>query len=216
MDHPQASLEVQFALYIDPVTEANGSVRNGLAGTLPVVVTVRRPGLDLSARYLRQRAESLGSETEAQKVRTAQLFTGLLKEQHLMATQGTLYAYRYADWLPALLRSALVSESGLVLNAGEGDWAVRVNAMAGMLTLPIDQEYATAVAQNLSHPEWPVRLMAVYLLASVPGKDFGRVLDWVARNDTSDLLRSMAVALNATTPQAGSLGTDGIARAQGP
>ena len=210
LDHPQASLDIQFTLYVDPVAGDDGSLRNKVGSIQPVVVSVRRTGMDLSARYLRNRAESIPSAQEAQNVRTAQLFTGLLKEQHVMAQRGTLYAYRYADWMPALLGSALTDEPGLVLNTGDGDWIVRVNTMAGMLSIPIDRDRATAVARNLSHPEWPVRLMAVYLLAGVPGKDFDRVLDWMAQSDTNDLVRSMAIALRAAPPKTSSPQPGGV------
>jgi hypothetical protein len=63
--------------------------------------------------------------------------------------------------------------------------------------MPIDQELAAVVARNLNHPKWPVRLMAVYLLAKSPGSNFGRVLDWVAQYDGSELVRSIAMSLQA-------------------
>ncbi|MHC4519466.1 MAG: tetratricopeptide repeat protein, partial [Planctomycetota bacterium] len=143
LDHPQASLDVQFTLYADPVTAGDGIVRNRIAGIESAVVSVRRSGMDLSGQYVRNRSESIASGQESQKVRTAQLFTGLLREQHAMARHGTLYAYRSAEWLPGLLRSSLLTEPGLLLNTGEGDWVVRVNTMAGLLAVPLDQELAT-------------------------------------------------------------------------
>ena len=114
-----------------------------------------------------------------------------------MAERGTLYRHRYAEWLPEFLRSALVSESGLLLGEGEGEWIVKVNTMADMLSMPIDRELATVVARNLNCPEWPVRLMAVYLLATGTGGDFEKVLDWVAQQDNNELVRSMAVVLRS-------------------
>jgi hypothetical protein len=133
-------------------------------------------------------------------MRTAQLFTGLLKEQHVMAEQGLLYPYRYADWLPNMLRSALVGDSGLLTATGVDEWPVTANTLADMLSMPIDAELATVVAKNLNHPKWPVRLMAMYLLAYSPGDDFGKVLDWVAQNDANELVRSMALALRSGLP----------------
>jgi tetratricopeptide (TPR) repeat protein len=205
LDHPQASLDIRFTLYADPVATAEGALANKLAGVAPAVVTVRRPGMELSAQYVRNRSESIASGQEAQKLRTALLFTGLLKEQNVMARRGPLYAYQNAEWLPGLLRSSLVGEPGLLLNSGDGDWVVRVNAMAGLLTMPIDRELATVVAKNLNHDQWPVRLMAVYLLASIPDNDFRPVLDWVAQNDASEFVRSMAIALRPVEPPAQSL-----------
>jgi len=205
LDHPQASLDLEFTLYVDPVTSADGSVHNRLAELEPVTVTVRRPGLDLSGQYVRNRFKSLASGQNAQKLRTAQLFAGLLKEQAVMAERGTLYRHRYAEWLPEFLRSALVSESGLLLGEGKEEWIVKANTMSDMLSMPIDRELATVVARNLNCPEWPVRLMAVYLLATGAGGDFEKVLDWVAQQDSNELVRSMAVVLRTSQPRVSSV-----------
>ncbi len=195
LDYPQANLEIQFTLYLDPVTTPEGLVRNGIADLEPVTIAVRRPKVDVTAAYVRSRVDSLSSEQEAQKVRTSQLFTGLLREQHAMARHGTLYPYRYAAWLPDLLRSALLKESGLLLSQDERDWPVKVNATADLLSMPLDQELTAAAGRNLHHNQWPVRLMAVYLLGTTQGEDFDRVLDWMAGSDASDLIRAMAAAL---------------------
>lgn len=195
LNHPQANLTIEFTLYIDPVVDEDGSVRNRLADVQPVVVSVSRPGLDVTASYIRNRFNAVASGSEAQKIRTAQLFTGLLKEMDLMARRGTLYPYRYAEWLPKTLRSALVGDSGLLVDQGADGWAVKTLTMADMLSMPLDQDLAAAVAANLHDPHWPVRLMAVYLLAISDGRSFGQVLDWVARNDANDVVRSMAMAL---------------------
>jgi hypothetical protein len=120
-----------------------------------------------------------------------------------MAEHGTLYAFKYADWLPELLRSALMNSSGLLLCPGGQEWVVKVNTMADMVSLPIDQELANVVAKNLNHPQWPVRLMAVYLLANSPGNNFGNVLDWVAESDTSELVRSIAMSLQSALSTTG-------------
>jgi len=200
LDHPQASLGIELTLYVDPVTAEDGSVRNRLADLEPVKVSVRRLGLDLSGPYVRNRFNSIASGQEAQKLRTAQLFTGLLKEKQAMDRHGTLYAFRYADWLGELLRSSLLSESGLLLSEGQGQWVVKVNTMADMLSMTIDPELAAVVARDLNHPDWPVRLMAVHLLATGPEGDFDKVLDWVARQDSHELVRSLATVLRSARP----------------
>ena len=123
-----------------------------------------------------------------------------------MAEHGTLYPYRYKDWLPEFLRSSLVSSSGLLLSQGQGDWVVKVNTMADLLSMPLDQELATTVAKNLNHPQWPVRLMTVYLLAANHGESFRPVLDWVARQDSHELVRSIAMSLQSAPASAVSAG----------
>ncbi len=199
LTYPQASLEIQFTLYLDPVVTAGGAISNRLVDVKPVTVSVARPRVEITASYVRDRFNSISSGQEGQKTGTAQLFTGLLKEQYAMAEQGTLYPFKYAAWMPELLRSALLADSGLLLREGPEEWVVKVNTMACMLSLPLDQALATVVAKNLNHPQWPVRLMAVYLLAKSPGSDFGKVLDWVAQYDGSDLVRGIALSLQSAS-----------------
>ncbi|RPJ39450.1 MAG: hypothetical protein EHM35_02355 [Planctomycetaceae bacterium] len=197
--HPQASLEIQFTLYLDPVAAENGSINSRLTDLKPVKVTVKRPRVDLTASYVRNRFHAISSGQQGQKIGTAQLFTGLLKEQNTMAG-GTLYPFRYADWMPGLLRSAFTSDSGLLLGSGEEDWVVAVHAMADMLAMPLDAELTGALARNLNHPKWPVRMMAIYVLANGAGGGFQKVIDWFAQSDPSEYVRGMAVALRSDPP----------------
>jgi len=196
--YPQASLNIEFTLYLDPATNEQGTVTNRLVDIKPATVTIERPGVDLTAKYLRNRFNSISTGQTGQKVKTAQLFVGLLKEQHAMAQHGTIYRFKYADWMPSLLKSALLHESGLLLNPAEGEWVVKVQTLAEMLSLPLDHELTGAVAENLNNANWPVRLMVIYLLSKNPGADFNRVLDWVVKYDSTPLVRDMAVALGAT------------------
>jgi hypothetical protein len=119
MTYPQASLEIQFTLYLDPVQTGDGSLSNRLVDVKPVTISVTRPRVEITAGYVRDRYNAISSGQEGQKIRTAQLFTGLLKEQYAMGEQGTLYPFKYAQWLPELLRSALLADSGLLLREGE-------------------------------------------------------------------------------------------------
>jgi hypothetical protein len=200
LTYPQANLEIQFTLYLDPVAKETGEVCNRLVDVQPVTRTLSRPRAQITGDYVRNRFNAIASSQEAQRIQTALLFTGLLKEQHVMAEKGTLYAFQYADWLPSQLRLSLTSPSGLLLGGTDGQWAARVNTMADMLSMSLDQELAKAVLENLNRPQWPVRLMAVYLLAKSSAASAGSVLDWVAKNDKDDLVRSMALSLQSTSP----------------
>jgi len=195
---PQAALDLRFTLYLDPVITERGEVTNRLVDVKPVTVAVRRPRLSVTPDFVQGRLTTVASAQETQRIQTARLFTGLLKEQYLMAEKGTLYSFYYSDHLHGQLRSSLAGPAGLLLGGPESQWAVRVNAMADMLTMPLDQEVATAVAKNLNYPYWPVRLMAVYVLARSPTGGFGSVLDWVAQNDKDEMVRSMALSLQST------------------
>ena len=72
--------------------------------------------------------------------------------------------------------------------------------MAAMVGLPLNGKLINAVAENLNDSEWPVRLMALYLLAN-NNRNFSKVLDWTARYDSNALVREMAVALGGSEPE---------------
>lgn len=194
--HPQASLNIVFTLYLDPVVTGDGKVVNSIVSMAPAKLSVRRPGVELSGRYLRTQFNSISTARANQKIKTAQLFVGLLTEQQiLMSGRRPPYKLMYADWMPGMLKSALTHESGLLRNRADSEWEVKVNTMADMLYLSLDSDLAGAVAENLNSPNWPVRLQAIYLLAKSPESKSQKVLDWSAKYDPDVLVRNMAVAL---------------------
>ncbi len=191
LTYPQASLDIEFTVYLDPVITADGKLTNRLPGVKPAKVLVKRPGIELTGKFLQNRLSSLTKGRLGQKIKTAKLFTGLLMEQHAMAERELPYKLMSADWMPALLKSALIH------NLIRDGWVAKVHTMAGMLSLPLDYELTSAVAENLNDTYWPARMMAIYLLAKRQDSDFGKVLDWTAKYDSSKLVRDMAIALGA-------------------
>ena len=197
LTHPQASVEIEFTLYLDPVTDDQGRMTNSIRDLKPAKLIVKRPGIKLTGRFLRNRLSSLTKGRHGQKIKTAQLFTGLLLEQHAMANREPLYKFMYADWMPALLKSALLHN----LTYDVDDWVTKVHIMADMTSLPLDYEMINTLSENLNDTHWPVRLMAVYLLAKNKNSSFAKVLDWTAKYDSSKLVRDMAIALGAVVPE---------------
>ncbi len=190
--HPQASLEMEFTLYLDSVTLRDGTVANRIEDIIPATAGIERPGINLTAQFLRARLNSLKRRRQGQN--TAQLFAGLLMEQHFMTNREPSYPYKYSDWMPDML------ESGLVYNLANDDWVSRVYTMNAMLGLPLDFELMEAASENLTDENWSVRMMALYLLAKNESSNFGRVLDHTAKYDQDKLVRDMAVALGGTAP----------------
>lgn len=101
----------------------------------------------------------------------------------------------YADWMPAMLKSALLH------NLTDDDWVVKAHTMSSMLSLPLDYELTEALAENLNDTHWPVRTIAIYLLAKNQGSNFAKVLDWTVKYDSNKSVRDMAIALGATIPE---------------
>jgi hypothetical protein len=196
LSYPQASLDIEFTLYLDPVMTDDGRIANRLTHVQPTGARVRRPGFKLTGKDLMDRFNSISRAPVEQKIKTAQLFTGLMTEQHEMSKRKLPYRVMYADWAADLMRSALLHESGLLRNPAENEWVVKVHTMAEMLSLPLDHELISAVAENLNDAKWPVRMMAIYLLANRADGRFDKVLDWAAKNDRSKSVRDLAIALS--------------------
>ncbi|MBP8304067.1 MAG: hypothetical protein KBE04_08070 [Phycisphaerae bacterium] len=190
---PQASLKLEFYVHWDPPAEASTRGARMAVAIPPSTLTIARPRFDLTATDLRSRFSALAVADSRQRVETAGLFVGLLKEQHRMATQGVLYNLKFAEWMPGLLKTSLTHDSGLLLHPGPDEWVTQVHSMADLVGLPLDLEISQAVARNLHDPRWPVRLMALVLLAGNDG-GFRQVLDWTSKYDVHPLVRDMALA----------------------
>jgi len=193
--YPQASLDIEFILYLDPVVANDDKITNRLVNIQPSRLSIKRPGIKLTGISIRNEFNSISTASINQKIKIAELFTGLLKEQYAMSNRTPPYRFLYADWMNSLLKSALSHKSGLLLNPADDEWVVKVYTMADMLSLPMDHELISAVAENMNNTKWPVRLMAVYLLSTIPDSQFGQVLDWTAKNDPNKNVRDMAVVL---------------------
>jgi hypothetical protein len=68
------------------------------------------------------------------------------------------------------------------------------------LSNPFDTELIHDISENLNHDKWPVRLMAMYLLAKDQPESFQKVLDWTSQHDAQAFNRRMALALGARKP----------------
>ena len=69
--------------------------------------------------------------------------------------------------------------------------------MAEMQHLPLDYELVQAVGDNLENSSWPVRMTAMYLLATTQQGKFDKVLERAATYDSHERVREMAIALGA-------------------
>jgi len=187
--YPQASVEIEFTLYLDPVIDDQGAVTNRMRDLEPTRLTVKRSGVDLTKKYLQHRIASLRAGQQSQKIQTSQLLTGLLMEQYAMANRGPLYEFMYADWMPDSLKNALIN------SLKDYDWVVKTNTMADMASLPLDYKMIKVMSDNLNDSDWPVRLMAIYVMAKNRTSNFANVLNWIAENDSNEFVRNMAFAL---------------------
>lgn len=192
--HPQASVDIEFTLYLDPVTTDQGQIVSRIPGLKPTTVTIKRHKIEIIDSFLKNRISSLTNGQPGQKIKTAQLFIGLLLEEHAMAGIEPPYKFTYNDSMPSVLKSALLH------SLAYDDWAVKINIMTDMISLPMDYQFINTLSENLNDTHWPVRLMAIYLLAKNQDSSFTKVLDWTAKYDSSKFVRNMAVALGGTPP----------------
>ena len=173
---PQAAIEIKLSGYIDPVVDANGTLTNYYPDVKAAELTIRRRPVQLNSRYLQSRLESLNKGRQGQKIISAKLFAGLLREQNAM--QQNLVNYEYSQTEPSLLDSAL----SRVLT--DSDWTVKLQSTAELTDVPLDYELTNALAGNLNDEYWPVRLITLFVLGRSQGVGFEKVLNWTAENDT--------------------------------
>lgn len=192
--HPQASLEIDLTLQLDPPQEGEGGIEFDGLRLAPVRQTIRRRGVELTRDFLMQRLDGVARGKEGQKYRSAELFTGLLAEQYAARQQKVEYRYVRAE--PELLLDAVRRL------LADQDWLIRLQTLATFtdVALPMEHSLISTLSENLSHDRWPVRMMALYVLSQKESNNFESVLNWTARYDPYPLNRQMAVALGGTPP----------------
>lgn len=188
-NHPQAAIGIEFTLYLDPV-QIDNKIQNKLADIKPIVFRVARLSTPITTRILKQRINSFTKGQVEQKLNTVKLFAGLLKEKQDLQSHKFRYKHVSAEWMPSLLKSIIKKA------IQDQDWQVRTLTMTQIIGIELDQELLAAVAKNLNDEHWPVRLMAVYLLAS-ENYNFQQVLNWKAKYDTNPFVRQLATAMGA-------------------
>jgi tetratricopeptide (TPR) repeat protein len=186
--HPQADLNLEIKVYLDPQENDGGSVVS-LLGAEPIKVIVKRRSLALDTLYLQQRFDALKSGKQGQKIKSVQLFAGLLAEQQRLAGMKNRYKFLYCE--PGLLTSAMAK---CLL---EDDWVLKVHTMAALQDVNLDYRLIDAISAQLDYKDWPVRLISVFTLAEKQGGGFQEVVKWVNSNDSSPLVKDMTAELMA-------------------
>jgi tetratricopeptide (TPR) repeat protein len=186
--YPQASVKIEFTVYLDPI-EKNQQIVNNLRDIAPIQAVIQRPGVTVTRDFLMQRLEALSKGQEGQRFRAVELLAGLLAEQKAFQSNPPAYRYMQVDQtlLVDTVRKALLDDN----------WKIRVQTMDSLMTLSIPLEYGMVreLSSNLNHEKWPVRMMAMLVLAKAQPGSFDKVLEWAAQYDPYLLNRRMAKAL---------------------
>lgn len=194
MTYPQADVAIHFTAYLDPIVSPSGKIESRIKTAEPIHAEIRRRGVALSRNFLLQRLDVLSKGQSGQKYQAASLFTGLLAEQKAFSLSHADFKHVQVD------ESLLVDAVRKILV--DKDWKIRVHTLNRLfsLSVPIDEGMMGEVSENLNHDEWPVRLMAMYLLAKAQPESFRKVLDWTCQHDVHAINRRMAFALGAQEP----------------
>ncbi len=194
MTYPQASLELEFTVYLDPVVHEDGRIANALDGTAPARTVLQRRGISVTRDFLMQRLDALAKGQEGQKIQAVGLFAGLLAEQEAFGRGQEKYPCTNVE--TTLLIDAVRR------SLADDNWRLRIHTMDAINTVVIPADYALveSLSANLNHSQWPVRFMAMYTLSRMQGEPFKPVLDWKAQNDPNPYNRRLAVALGGKEP----------------
>ncbi len=187
--YPQASVDIKFTVYLDPIVDEKGELKSSLNSVGQIVKTVKRSGVDLNKKYLMNRLTDLSNGSFEQKINAGRLFAGLFSEQYANTGLQSRYSFVSVD------RSLVVS--AIRKNLSDDDWKVKAAAISFLLDFrpPMDFEITKVVSQDLNDPEWPVRLAALYMLYKTQGDTFMRVVGWKAKNDENLNVRRIGEVL---------------------
>ncbi|MBW8034647.1 MAG: hypothetical protein FVQ79_03030 [Planctomycetes bacterium] len=190
--YPQASLNIEFTLYFDPIVTATGKITNRIDKLEPLKAKFARPGAEITRRSLMRSQKMIAKGQFKQKIRAGQLFAGLLLEQDIQKKIKLPYQAVKVD------RALLVR--AVKRSLADDNWSVGIQMMSTLMnfTPPFDYDIIHGVSGKLNSPQWPVRLLAVYFLDKAQGENFKSVLDWTRQNETSEIVRKMITALGGT------------------
>ncbi len=191
LSHPQASLNIRFTAYLDPVTTPGGKTVSAIPGIMPATADIERPRAEITQDYLQNRFNSLSQGRQGPKVKAAQLFAGLLMESTDAAKSQTSYKFTSTEHMNTMLESALAQ------SLTDSDWVVRTESMAAIAKLPLDYKLTNAISAGLNDQHWPARMTAIWLLAQKQDDNFRKVIDHTAQYDDRDFVRNMAIAFGA-------------------
>jgi len=194
ISHPQASLNIRFTAYLDPIASPDGKVTSAIPGIMPAIIDLERPRTEINQDFLQNRFNSLSQGRQGPKIKAAQLFAGLLLENQDDAAFQTGYSFTTTQRMNSMLKSALVQ--GL----NDSDWVVKTHSISSISDLPLDFQLTNAVSSGLQDQHWPTRMMAVWVLAQKGNYNFAKVLDHLAEYDENEFVQRMAIALGAKTP----------------
>lgn len=194
--HPQANLLIDFTVYVDPVVTKGAGIRNAMGFIKPETNTIARQKVNVLRDSLITQLNYISSGQVKQRIKGIRLFAGLLSEYYESQTPAGLSYPAIPIDLP-LLNSAL--RKGL----NDEDWTVRFHTMAALIEMgrKIEFSFVRRISELLNSDYWAERLMALYLLNSTQGPEFGQVIDWVQQNDSEEVVRDYAAALKKSEPK---------------
>lgn len=200
---PQQLQRVTVRALLDPVRTAGGAWQQGPAGIQLDPVYFNRLPAAGGRETVNVLYAALQGKAQTSPRRAAEVLAELLSEQQ-RAALGRL-SYRPTpipvEQLTRGLIAALRSES----------WEVRVRALDGLLLAGLDRALLAAAEENLNHPHWLVRLMAVRFFGQRQIEPGAATLQQFAESDENELVRAMAASFQAAESEAGAAGGNGTA-----
>jgi len=183
-DHPQQNYEITFRVYLDPVSDGNGSFVGKIPAIQPVPITVTRKAFIPTAPRMDAVYETARFGTPKERIKTIRLIAGLLREADL-ARQGRL-SYQPQAIKTDILQK-IITDNLNHTDAQVSGWSVY--ALRG-LTITAQSEQAQKLAELLSDAgdaNWFVRFMAVETL--YPTTDLTEYFQWAEVLEKNPLLR---------------------------
>jgi len=160
-NHPQRNYEIEFHVYLDPIPDGTGGFTGTIAALQPEPITVTRMAFEVTQNRMDTYYRMIRSGSISDRIKTAQLFTGLLNEAELERQGKIRYPLRSIDTIG--LREMIGA------NLKYNEFQVRAFSAYALRSQPLSaaDEEAQRLAGLLTDSSWFVRFMAAEALGPV-------------------------------------------------
>ena len=182
---PQQSQRVVMRVLLDAVAAPDGTWQVAPGGQRLRPVYFNRVPAGTGRESMNAMFGALGGERVGMRWQAIELMAELLGEQQ-RAALGRL------EYKPAAVPTERIQAQLLNL-LGSESWETRVRTLEALQVTGLDRGTVGAVEACLDHSYWPVRLMAVRLLAR-QGAGFAERAEAIARDDADEQVRAVAAS----------------------
>ncbi|MBI9016241.1 MAG: HEAT repeat domain-containing protein [Phycisphaerae bacterium] len=191
MKYPQQRWEVTFHAYLDPIELEDGKYDGLIKQIQPKPVKLSRSGIAVSSQKMQYYYRSCQSDSPRERIDTAEVFVGLLKEQKLSQE-------RKLNYRPYNIDSKKI-KALLAKNLTDPEANVRARTSFALDNVPMDAQLVAKLAALLKDEDALVRFAALDTLSGVA--ELSAVLDSMATDESPVIARLVRLLQGQQLPE---------------